>query len=82
MWTEFLPWPIVEGQGVIALNWKRIDLDSITGSTSLLGGQWDTSVQGSCVCPIPGKAQGWGFEQPDLVQGALVYGRGLELDGL
>lgn len=37
-----------------------------------------------CGLPIPGTAQGqagWGWEQPGLVEGAPVHGRGLEQHG-
>jgi len=39
----------------------------------------------SCGCPLPGSVQGqvgWGFEQPGLVEGVPVHGRGVELHDL
>ena len=33
-----------------------------------------------CGCPLPGSVQGqagWGFEQPDLVEGVPAHGRGV-----
>ena len=37
-------------------------------------------AQRSCGCPLPGIVQGqagWGFEQPDLVEGVPAHGRGV-----
>ena len=44
-----------------------------------LNGVVQPTAQGSCVCPIPGGAQGqvgWGPGQPDLVGGSPAHGRG------
>jgi len=38
-------------------------------------------AQRSCGCPLLGSVEGWagwGFEQPDLVEGVPAHGRGLE----
>jgi len=40
----------------------------------------DQVAQRSCGCPLPGSVQGqvgWGFEQPGLVEGVHVHGRGV-----
>jgi len=38
------------------------------------------AAQRSCGCPVPVSVQGqvgWGFEQPDVVEGVLACGRGV-----
>ncbi|KAK4831240.1 hypothetical protein QYF61_016472, partial [Mycteria americana] len=60
---------VVVGQGVMALNCKRIrykeEILDYEGGEAL-----EQVTQRSCDCPIPGSVQGqvgWGFEQPGLV---------------
>jgi len=47
MGTNFLPGPVVIGQGVLVLNWKRVDSDKIQGRHFLWWGRWNTGTD----CP-------------------------------
>jgi len=76
---DFLQGHVVTGRGVMALNWKRVDLDT-RKKFFTEGGEALEEVSQSCGCPLPGSVQGqvgWGFEQPGPVEGVPAYGRGV-----
>ncbi|GAB0180812.1 hypothetical protein GRJ2_000546500 [Grus japonensis] len=72
MERDFLPRPLVTGQGAMFLKWKRIFRLDIR-KNFFYDEEGETLEQiawRSCGCPLPGNIQGqigWGFEQPDLV---------------
>jgi len=77
------------GWGEKALNWKRVDLNYISGRNTLVWGSWDTGTAlprvpvntPPHVQSIQGQA-GWGSEQTSLERGVPAYSRGLQLDDL
>lgn len=84
--TNFLAELVATGQGVMVLNWKRVDLDEKQGRGFSQWGRWDTGTgfpEQLCLphhwkCPRPGWM--W-LEQPEILEGVPTHGMKETLKG-
>lgn len=79
--------PVVVGQGAMALDWTKVDLNWVSGWNFFHDGGETTELvpQGSCGCLNNGRTQSCviqGFEHLHLMKDVLTQGRGGGLDCL